>query len=496
MIFVIVAVLIGTCHSQFSRNSRFCPEDPATRLLLAKNKMDFALKLLKHSSAFNESSFLSPFTIITALSVLYQGAGSDIQSEMTTLDGGQFAQIFGNLGHCISSSTTNAEGELSQEDSTFGESAKLWMEKDFPMNPNFRSTIVTFHDMTIEEIKFMRKRDYIVAQKAARWLKKNDHGRTNNVIFINFDFWLFFVKELHFEAKWKYQFLPLDIETNFDLSPTETINLPMMRKTEKFPFYEDENVEVISLPFEKFQMQMIIILPKLINGLEELEMELTGEKLNNYIDSLVINEMTVIIPKISTRKEFELSDGLEKMGLQSIFNESANFNDISDQTLFVTKHIGNVASMKITEEGINIKSTNTSSKDIEMLDYDLYSPTIRIFDATHPFLYVISDNQKNILWIGRYIGINDKLPTGEKMNEENMDMESEDEDKFGEEEEEEMESDEEMDCDDDDIESLLESDEYQDLQAELGDINLDDNFMNIDCDNIMNDNDVDNDKNE
>ncbi|VDM91340.1 unnamed protein product [Onchocerca ochengi] len=429
MIFVIVAVLIGTCHSQFSRNSRFCPEDPATRLLLAKNKMDFALKLLKHSSAFNESSFLSPFTIITALSVLYQGAGSDIQSEMATLDGGQFAQIFGNLGHCISSSTTNAEGELSQEDSAFGESAKLWMEKDFPMNPNFRSTI-----------------------KAARWLKKNDHGRTNNVIFINFDFWLFFVKELHFEAKWKYQFLPLDIETNFDLSPTETINLPMMRKTEKFPFYEDENVEVISLPFEKFQMQMIIILPKLINGLEELEMELTGEKLNNYIDSLVINEMTVIIPKISTRKEFELSDGLEKMGLQSIFNESANFNDISDQTLFVTKHIGNVASMKITEEGINIKSTNTSSKDIEMLDYDLYSPTIRIFDATHPFLYVISDNQKNILWIGRYIGINDKLPT--------------------------------------------ESDEYQDLQAELGDINLDDDFMNIDCDNIMNDNDVDNDKNE
>ncbi|VDO34426.1 unnamed protein product [Onchocerca flexuosa] len=59
------------------------------RLLLATSKMDFSLKLLKHSSATSESCFLSPFTVITALSVLYQGAGSDIQSEMATLDGGK-----------------------------------------------------------------------------------------------------------------------------------------------------------------------------------------------------------------------------------------------------------------------------------------------------------------------------------------------------------------------------------------------------------------------
>ncbi|VDO74286.1 unnamed protein product, partial [Onchocerca flexuosa] len=148
------------------------------------------------------------------------------------------------------------------------------------------------HDIMVEESKFAHKRDFNLVQTAAKWLKENDNGRANDVIFINFGFSLFFIKELHFEAKWKYQFLPLNVETNFNLSPTETINLPMMERTAKFPFYEDENVQVISLPFEKFQMQMIIILPKLINGLEEVEMELTGEKLNHYIDSLAINEMT------------------------------------------------------------------------------------------------------------------------------------------------------------------------------------------------------------
>lgn len=59
-----------------------------------------------------------------------------------------------------------------------------------------------------------------------------------------------------------------------------------MGRKAKFPYYADHNVQVVSLPFKDYKMQMIIILPVEMFGLKHLESSLTGEKLLNYINKL------------------------------------------------------------------------------------------------------------------------------------------------------------------------------------------------------------------
>lgn len=56
-----------------------------------------------------------------------------------------------------------------------------------------------------------------------------------------------------------------------------------------------------------------------------------------------------MIPKITPRKLLVLSDGLERMGVQLMFNQSADFSPITTEKrkLWITKHIGNFASMQV-----------------------------------------------------------------------------------------------------------------------------------------------------
>lgn len=70
--------------------------------------------------------------------------------------------------------------------------------------------------------------------------------------------------------------------------------MSMIARVADFPYYEDQNVQVVSLPFENDEMQMLIILPRRMLGLPELETTLTTEKLSSYIDAVKVSERTFV----------------------------------------------------------------------------------------------------------------------------------------------------------------------------------------------------------
>ncbi|MCP9260446.1 hypothetical protein DINM_003797 [Dirofilaria immitis] len=354
VIFVVVVVLTGTCCSQ----PEFCNRDRALRM--TKNQINFALKLFKHSSPANESNLLSPFAIISALSILYQGAA------------GQSAQIFDNYPYCVIHYLNSDEGN----NSIVGGSSRLWAQLNFLINPSFQNIISMLHSIKIKHLNFSHGDDDSLVEAASQWLFENDYGRANNVIFINFGFSLFLISELHLKLEWKYRFSLLNHQTRFILSPSQVIQ---------------------------------------VFGLTAIEKQLTGAKLFNYMTAVDASNnsimITVTIPKIFARKYISLSDGFESIGLLSMFTELANFSVISDQPLSMTKYIGNLASIQITESGININYTDSSAANSNdgrsTLNDDIETinplPESQLLHADHCFIYLLCDNQKNILFIGRYM---------------------------------------------------------------------------------------------
>ncbi|VDK86189.1 unnamed protein product [Litomosoides sigmodontis] len=380
--------------------------------------MDFAIKLLRYSAQTNESSLVSPSAVISALMMLYNGAEGATQREIEELfsEGGRSELWSPGDYHCT---VTDFMQNLARyENSDAKQSSKLWVQDRFPILPSFKDSVTKHHNAQLEEVSF-EENDF--TENAANWIILGDFlfqepsfYDVRNTVFINFGFKMFFIGKLHFQVKWKHGFFSLVEQAVFTLPSTQTIHaeasegrcfqLPMIGRVSSFPYYEDESVQVISLPLKNNEMQMLLILPRKLLGLGEVEDSITGEKLNGYIDALSASEKTlVMIPKFAVSKYYVVSKALENMGLQSMFSKSANFSRISCAPLSVTNWIVSYATMKVDERGISTELPNHMQ--------DISESSFRIFFANHPFLYVIFDYQKNIQWISRYVGDNPKPVT-------------------------------------------------------------------------------------
>lgn len=72
----------------------------------------------------------------------------------------------------------------------------------------------------------------------------------------------------------------------------------MIGSAAHFPYYQDNSVQIVSLPFENNEMQMLIILPREGLKLIDFEMQLTGEMLIDYINALETFEKTMVCFRI------------------------------------------------------------------------------------------------------------------------------------------------------------------------------------------------------
>lgn len=62
------------------------------------------------------------------------------------------------------------------------------------------------------------------------------------------------------------------------------LQVEMMSVTEHFPYYEDEDVKVLGLPYTGDEVLMYIILPQQKFGLSDVMKKLTGRQLLDYTE--------------------------------------------------------------------------------------------------------------------------------------------------------------------------------------------------------------------
>ncbi|CAG9530536.1 unnamed protein product [Cercopithifilaria johnstoni] len=396
VILIVGIVLIGTCYCPRSTIPPFCKSNEF-KLAMTRMKFDFALNLLRHSSPPDETSLLSPYAIIPTLSILHDGVASKIKRQIKEMIVGLSGLTPPALDRCQRYVMDDFLRSILNGNQYLERSSKLWVQENVTLTKDFTNALINKHGVEIGKAYLSPQNVTYFAQEATAWLRSNPNHEIKNTIFINFGFSMFFISKLHYEIEWKYYFLPLSQQMLFTVSSEKSISVPMMGMGAYFPYYEDDNVQVVSLPFENGELQMAIILPREIHGIQDFEKKLTGELLISYIDALRTSvEIMVLIPKFATKKYFVLSTALENMGLQSMFNRSADLSSISKHELWITNHVVSLASLEINERGITNKSSISGGTIDEYVQNQL------TFVAHHPFIYVIFDNQKNIQWIGRY----------------------------------------------------------------------------------------------
>ncbi|NXS06522.1 SPB10 protein, partial [Neodrepanis coruscans] len=116
---------------------------------------------------------------------------------------------------------------------------------------------------------------------------------------------------------------------------TKPIKMMYMRNTFPVLIMQTMNFKMIELPYVKHELSMFILLPDDIKdnttGLEQLERELTYEKLSEWTDSKKMTKTLVdlYLPKFKMEEKYDLSDNLVKMGMRSAFSPNADFRGMA-----------------------------------------------------------------------------------------------------------------------------------------------------------------------
>lgn len=218
---------------------------------------------------------------------------------------------------------------------------------------------------------------------------------------------LVLVNAVYFKAEWEVKFQEGNtVLQPFRLSKNKTKPVKMMCMRNTFPvlIMETLNFKMIELPYVKHELSMFILLPDDIKdtttGLEQLERELTYEKLSEWADSKKMTETLVdlYLPKFTLEERYDLSDNLNSMGMRSAFSTSADFSGMAEKSdMFISK-ILHKSFVAVDEEGTEAAAaTVTVTVTSAPVDHVLK------FKADHPFHFFIRHNKsKSILFFGRF----------------------------------------------------------------------------------------------
>ena len=359
----------------------------------ANNK--FAVDLYKkYSSEFeNKNVFFSPYSISSAFAMVYEGAHGKTADEIRDVfyfpnDTNELRTSFAHIYNLIN--TPNKNYILRTANA-------LWVQKDFPFSQDYLNLVEQYYGGKATNVDFINKREE-ARQTINSWVEEQTNGKIKDLIprgMLNSLTRLVLTNAIYFKGNWGHQFdKGATHEENFT-TPDGNISIDMMYIKEDFPYYEDNETQVLELPY-KGNLSMIVFLPK--GNLSDFESNLSIEKINELTSKLHNTEVRVYLPKFKFETKYFMANDLKEMGMPTPFSYGADFTGMSKKGGLLIQSVIHQAYIDVNEEG-----TEAAAATGVAVGATAYFPQT-VFHANHPFMFIILDkNTDEILFMGRVV---------------------------------------------------------------------------------------------
>jgi serpin B len=376
------------------------PPQDATRLIVAGNT-NFACGLYAKLHGQQGNLFFSPYSISTALAMTSVGARGPTELQMAkTL---QFPTGTGNEN--FHKEFTSIIRQLNQAGAKGGfelvVANALWGQKDYKFLPDFLSLVKTNYDGDLQQVDFVGQTE--TARKTINdWVESKTKDKIKELIkqgTLDSMTRLVLTNAIYFKGKWASQFKPEQtMQEPFILLTGEKKDVPMMNQTADFNYMETADLQGLAMPYVGNELSMIVLLPKKLDGIKNLEEQLTADNISTWLGRLRKREVWVSFPKFKTTSEFGLADVLQSMGMTDAFlPDKADFSGITgNKDLFISAVV-HKAYIDVNEEGTEAAAATGVTMKLTSV-----GPAMPVFRADHPFIFLIRDNLSgSILFIGR-----------------------------------------------------------------------------------------------
>jgi len=360
----------------------------------------FGLDLYDQLRADGENLFFSPASIAYALAMTGLGARGVTAAEMDDVlhlpaDDDAVAAGFGKL-----------MGDVARDDGavTVRLANRLYGQRGTPFSPAFLALLERHFGAALEQV------DYRHDAEAARalingWVEERTAQKIRDLLgpgMLKKDTRLTLVNAVYFLGAWARPF-PKEstAEAPFHREQGGDVTVPFMCMTGRVGYLEQDDVQVVSLPYSGNALEMVVILPAAGTPLPTIESRLDADRLATWLAAPMPAKVAVTLPRLHLETSFELADALAKLGMPTAFTDRADFSGMTtDATPLCISKVLHKAYLDVDEEGTEAAAA-TAVVMAEVTSATRPEPP-KEFRADRPFILAIRHKASGaILFLGR-----------------------------------------------------------------------------------------------
>ncbi|CAL1301187.1 unnamed protein product, partial [Larinioides sclopetarius] len=362
------------------------------------------LNLFKLLSKEKGNFFISPFSLSAAFAMLFYGAEKETSEEMINVLGYNIAKIKDEELK-LSYQKLLDEIEKSPDSYILTVANSVVSQNKFPFREEYKSLLNEFFKACFWEVNFggeigksIQLINEWVSEKTQKMIPKFLKALSPVTVMV-------LLNAVYFKGFWMNQFNKKETtreKFNIKGKKNNYKKVEMMHIKEGFSFLWNQSYKALELPYKGGDISMLILLPHLADGLEELERSLSYNFLQDLKDNMRKTKVNVAIPKFKIDYSKSLKEAFENLGVRKVFTEAAELGGLTEEPngLYASDVI-HQAVIEVNEEG-----SEASAATAIPIGRSLSLPPefIAAFIADHPFMFIIYSTKNNmILFMGRIV---------------------------------------------------------------------------------------------
>ena len=365
---------------------------------LAEGNATFAFDLYGIAAAEEGNLFFSPYSISIALAMTYVGAREETETQMA--DALEFTLPQEQLHPAFNALDLELAARNSDDGVRLNVVNRLWGERTFTFLDTFLDTIAENYGASLSLMDFVgHPNESRIAIND--WVADNTEQRIQNLIpqgVITSNTRLVLTNAIYFLADWAHVFEADDTaDRPFNLLDGTSIDVPTMRQTEFFNYYDGDGYQIVELPYKDELLVMDVILPD-EDGLADVEAMLDATTFAGMVDAMTLTDITLSLPKFQFTWSHSLKSMLADLGMPIAFTADADLSGMDGGAggLAITEVV-HKAFVAVDEEGTEAAAATAVIVDLTGAP----EPGVAVV-VDRPFIFVIRDKATDaILFVGR-----------------------------------------------------------------------------------------------
>ncbi|MDR0895068.1 MAG: serpin family protein [Prevotellaceae bacterium] len=340
--------------------------------------------------------FISPLSASLCLSMIANGADHNTLSEMLRVLG--FPADTYTIDDMNSYHKKLVEALLNLDNTTqLAIANSIWIKEGFGVYNDFINVNKQMYDAQVRELDFTSPNAVDIIN---RWCADNTNNLITDVLQeIPSNVRLYLINALYFKGIWKEKFKTENTRKEpFTNEDGKQSTIQMMSQEKRFPYYQDDNMAMVNLPYGNGAFSMVVMLPHEGKSLDACIQALTAEQWKAYNAQLYGCQIDLKLPRFKMEYDKDLKDDMKTLGLKDAFDPiEADFSQMAKESLYVSL-LKQFTYLNVDEEGTEAAAVTIGGMGLTSIEPRESVP----FHVNRPFAFFIKEHSTGaILFMGK-----------------------------------------------------------------------------------------------